>query len=322
MGDATHGWKEAFINTALGRGVTVLGGNTDLGTDSLSNYSRYVQPGAIHADLVANSSSYFDLEPTASESGTSASYNGQYNEISLYSAFNVYSIYADQNFVWHYGTGVLANGYGGESRTSNEDVGTITLAAGHIGTVNNDAGGTITDAYALSGYVHNVAAGTITRGYGSYIFSPSNNGGGSFPLFMSYYSADLGDGVTGGIANPYYEWFDSRGVYRIREDTVADGSGNPQAVPALYNPRFTKYTPGLANYERIVEQWVANRAVITTESGGTGTLRGITLGASASVPVSVYGVSPIAQPVLATGTGKTVDNVITALQNFGIVRQS
>lgn len=35
-----------------------------------------------------------------------------------------------------------------------------------------------------------------------------------------------------------------------------------------------------------------------------------------------YGVTPIARAVLATGTGATVDNVITALQNLGLLAQS
>lgn len=35
-----------------------------------------------------------------------------------------------------------------------------------------------------------------------------------------------------------------------------------------------------------------------------------------------YATSPVAQQVLATGAGKTVDNVITALQNLGLVKQS
>jgi hypothetical protein len=35
-----------------------------------------------------------------------------------------------------------------------------------------------------------------------------------------------------------------------------------------------------------------------------------------------YGVTPIARAVLATGAGATVDNVITALQNLGLVKQS
>lgn len=38
--------------------------------------------------------------------------------------------------------------------------------------------------------------------------------------------------------------------------------------------------------------------------------------------VGFYGTAPIAQAVLATGGGATVDNVITALQNLGLVKQS
>lgn len=38
--------------------------------------------------------------------------------------------------------------------------------------------------------------------------------------------------------------------------------------------------------------------------------------------MGVYGVSPVARQLMATGTGKTVDEVITALQAFGIFRQS
>lgn len=38
--------------------------------------------------------------------------------------------------------------------------------------------------------------------------------------------------------------------------------------------------------------------------------------------VGFYGTAPIAQAVLATGAGATVDNVITALQNLGLVKQS
>lgn len=37
--------------------------------------------------------------------------------------------------------------------------------------------------------------------------------------------------------------------------------------------------------------------------------------------LSFYGVATVARQVLATGTGKTVDNVITALQNLGLVSQ-
>ncbi len=38
--------------------------------------------------------------------------------------------------------------------------------------------------------------------------------------------------------------------------------------------------------------------------------------------IGFYDKTAIVQAILATGTGKTVDNVITALQNLGLVKQS
>lgn len=46
------------------------------------------------------------------------------------------------------------------------------------------------------------------------------------------------------------------------------------------------------------------------------------VGGSSGEKIGFFGATPIVQPLLATGTGATVDNVITALQNLGLVRQS
>lgn len=45
-------------------------------------------------------------------------------------------------------------------------------------------------------------------------------------------------------------------------------------------------------------------------------------GAGSAAAIGFYGVAPIERAVLATGAGATVDNVITALQNLGLVKQS
>lgn len=45
-------------------------------------------------------------------------------------------------------------------------------------------------------------------------------------------------------------------------------------------------------------------------------------GGSYATRLAFYNATPIERAVLATGTGKTVDNVITALQNLGLVKQS
>lgn len=45
-------------------------------------------------------------------------------------------------------------------------------------------------------------------------------------------------------------------------------------------------------------------------------------GDTGGVKLGFYGVTPVARQVLATGAGATVDDVITALQNLGLVKQS
>jgi len=54
---------------------------------------------------------------------------------------------------------------------------------------------------------------------------------------------------------------------------------------------------------------------------GIGTSTGSKIGQSGSL-IGFYGVTPIARAVLATGAGATADNIITALQNLGLVKQS
>ncbi len=47
-----------------------------------------------------------------------------------------------------------------------------------------------------------------------------------------------------------------------------------------------------------------------------------TVGGAAGQKMAWWGASPAVQPVMATGTGKTVDNLITMLQTMGLCRQS
>lgn len=45
-------------------------------------------------------------------------------------------------------------------------------------------------------------------------------------------------------------------------------------------------------------------------------------GGSSNVQLGFYGITPVSRQTLATGSGATVDDVITALQNLGLVKQS
>lgn len=111
----------------------------------------------------------------------------------------------------------------------------------------------------------------------------------------------LGEISAAPSANKYYLWADSDGVFRIREDGTFNSV--TQAIPALYNPQFTKYTPGATNYERIVlGQFNTNVAEIGTEAGGTGTLR----------PLRFLFPSSTASRILALDSSKNLVNTITA----------
>jgi hypothetical protein len=98
------------------------------------------------------------------------------------------------------------------------------------------------------------------------------NGTRGTDTVMVFWSGDQ----AGTATNVYYSWFDSRGVGRCKEDSSFDSVG--QSICVVYNPQFTKYTPGASNYERIVYgQWDGNVAEMGPEKGGTGTERDLKL---------------------------------------------
>jgi hypothetical protein len=95
--------------------------------------------------------------------------------------------------------------------------------------------------------------------------SPSPGPGDIATLYGIYFNA-----LGGYATNTYSFWSDEAGVYRIRSDNTFNSVY--QGIAALYNPQFTKYTPGAANFERCIPgcQWESNVAVLTTEAGAGG----------------------------------------------------
>jgi len=203
-----------------------------------------------------------------------ATYMGIYSYGSIDGSADAHAMYGSPTDVENYNTATVGSVFAIPGQVFNYESGTITNAAGLYGLVDNAGTGTITNAWGSYASITNDDVGEITNGVGYWAETPTNGGGGTFTNYFAFYSADL---AGSDVAQPYYYWADSQGVYRIREDTVADTASFPQAIPALYNPRFTKYTPGAADYERIIEQWVSNVAVFGAEKGGTGTLRGLKL---------------------------------------------
>ncbi len=183
--------------------------------------------------------------------------------------------YSGVTFYGNYINTGAGGGALGENIYAQVGAGSTTVAqltASAFSAVNNSAA-TVTAAYgsyiSVGAQVNGGSIGQAVDVYGQI----STFGGATITTGIEFYGADLS---TYAITNPYYEWFDSSGVRRIREDATFNAVG--QAIEALYNPQFTKYTPGAANYERIIlGQWESDVAFITTENGGTGTLRNIAI---------------------------------------------
>ncbi len=143
--------------------------------------------------------------------------------------------------------------------------GTVTKGQGIFTQITRAAGSTYTTAYAIDAWMYTT---TATAGVGtSYGYSLTHQPG-ALPVatHFAFWSDDIT--TTPVATNPYFIWFDSPGVFRVKGDGVL----------AYYNPSFTKYTPGATAFERVVIQWISNVTEIGTEKGTTGgTLRALRL---------------------------------------------
>jgi hypothetical protein len=184
----------------------------------------------------------------------------------------------------HTGTGNVLAFYAVDAEISNMSAsGTMTYANAGLFLVDNTSGGSITRGVGVYSMGANFGAGTVALYQGFYAERPSNSGGGTFTTNYGFFAAtQVGSGGT--IANSYPLWFDETGVFNVTTSSAFNSV--VQAIPALHNPQFTKFTAGAANYERVALQWESNVATLTTEKGGTGTLRALNLG-DTSVQVKV-----------------------------------
>ena len=122
-------------------------------------------------------------------------------------------------------------------------------------------------------------------------------------------------------------------LYRDAAQSLAQRNGTNAQTFRLYNT----YANGGVDFERLSFNWDTNVFKITSEAGGTGTVRGIQLGSAATEPVALFGATPVVQPTTAVGSatvaggggnavnesttfnGYTLAQVVQALQNLGIL---
>jgi hypothetical protein len=159
-------------------------------------------------------------------------------------------------------------------------------------------------AFPYSGNCINLGSGSI----GSCDVFWARRPFGSVTNAVSFFSDALG----GTASNAYVLWGDDQGVFRIKADNTFNTVY--QDIAALYNPQFTKYTPGATNYERVVlGEWNSNVAEIGTENSGTGSARALalitagtarmTIGPTGNVGIATT--SPVANFQVANGNNAT-----------------
>ena len=181
------------------------------------------------------------------------------------------TLYGGYTWAEHDGSGVVKSLVGGYSFAYNFSHTNQPFVAGSYSEAYADGGATTEELIGNYGVLHIVKKSTATSAYSYYAKRPDISG--TSTSVYQFWAGDLGSLA---ITNPYYSWFDSRGVRRVKEDRSFDGVG--QAIEALYNPQFTKYTPGTPNFERVVlGQWNSNVAEIGAEAGGTGEPRPLRL---------------------------------------------
>jgi hypothetical protein len=109
--------------------------------------------------------------------------------------------------------------------------------------------------------------------------------------------------------------------------TAATGFANGGGVRQTFTAETA--TDGTSQLmANITSTWIdstnaTRKAKLSLSAYDTAARLGIEIEASGTeAKLGFYGVSPIARAVLATGAGASVDDVITALQNLGLVKQS
>jgi hypothetical protein len=296
------------------------------------------------------------FETTVTSRGTGLENYGEFNTgTSLFATiaptgadpdYNIYSASIVQALTPISSTAAMAEVYGQIVNNSYNGGDTDTIAEAIVGSTSNTTpvyqiigiegraqayanANNVIGGYFSSSVENNATVGTI---YGDYNTSRISTGSTVANVYQSYlahfvqtpatnwygfYSTDLANSAT----NPYYSWFDSRGVGRCKEDNTFNSVG--QSICTVYNPQFTKYTAGAANYERITYgQWSSNTAQIGVEAGGSGVLRplqllGSTVGIGTSTPAANFQVTTTSSNATTTAEfGKANQNKGSCLKLY------
>lgn len=261
--DATHFGASAQTYNATDQSFSTSSSSTSQNV----KFYRYVATGdPAMANTGILTAGYFEMDSNNALAANQVV--GLHAEADALSTGNLGELGGFQSYAFNSSSGTITNEYGSYLFVEDSSAATVTNLYGEwIAFLGADGGGNITNLAGV--WIDSPMIGmgsTVASLYGFHMAAPTVDG-----TLTNSYGLWLAD-FSGSATNPYYSWFDSRGVRRVKEDSTFNSVG--QAIEALYNPQFTKYTPGATDYERVVlGQWSSDVAQIGNEAGGTGTLR-------------------------------------------------
>ena len=301
------------------------GGNVGIGTTAPTAKMHLAQTRTDTSGIVPGVS-IFDTTVSPSAHGTANIRNVEYNiqsgntnEISSATNLVVYQ-YANSYMVNLVGMTVLSR-YGATANVVAERLLYLSQDSKASGATVVTKTGLYIDSitHGNTNYAIYTNAGLVRFGGATSIVGSSD----AVQLDVTGYTAQAGvvaqltrnDGNTSAVANVL-------GITANTTGTAAAGFGAGQ----LFS--LESSTTAAQAAARIQALWyeathATRKADLVLTAYDTSEREGLRIRGAGSEPaIGFYGVAPIARAVLATGAGATVDNVITALQNLGLVKQS
>lgn len=216
-------------------------------------------------------------------------------------------------------------------------------AVGAVGIrLSPNAGGAIDDALILTPHVESCTNGIVLQGgAGSSVNRPKviaptirSSTTNNLVLAAPCVDAVIIGGSSLGAGSSQ---FSDSGTRTIRYGLIVDTTGTFNTnVGITASGDITRTGSSgntlqfLLNQSGVVQWYLKNLAttgMFSIGSGGLGDMISITTAGAMSFgnsgnSIGFYGATPVAKQLLATGAGRTVDDVITALQQLGLVKQS
>lgn len=231
-----------------------------------NKYLTYPIPGG---GIVTNIFNSMRIEPSVDLTGFE-NFSGIYNDIETIGTKDVREVYGIKTELYLATSGDTLWGYAASyANYIANTAGPISEAYGISVYVSNESTSTIGKSFGIStAGIHHFGTGVVDESYGLFVWSPLGSG----PINKNFAIWTGAQAKSGTLS--YHFWADEQGVFRIRADNTFNSVY--QAIAALYNPQFTKYTPGAVNYERVIlGQFNNNIAEYGTQAGGTGVLRAV-----------------------------------------------